>query len=811
MKKLLITILSALLLMSISTVNILADGNVAKIGSTEYPTLQDAISAASSGDTIEIIKEGKYPIPSPIDGVTIDGKLAGGKEKVIFDISSGAGQLASTSGEVGFENVTFIFGNNGYTGFQHPGAINFTNCNINGYFQSYGTMNFTDCVFTQTNSNYSMWCYAGDVTYTRCTFNEAKAALNLYNEGNNSKDAAGNVIPWVVTVEDCSFVYTGDDDNSYAGILLKTIVGNVSDARCKNMGYKLVLKGTNTASSNWKGTKESGYGQTPSTSKLVGSVDGLVWVQQAESDISSVFENDKQVWPKVLEPVAQVGDTKYVSLQDALNDFLDEDIFSIPTIEIIKDIEDAEGVKTVKDKRCIIDFNNHTYKIKKAGTNTDSEGFVIEANSYVEFKDGTITLDSDNNSISTVIKNCGDMMLNNMKVIDVKNNNDKRVVTNKCGNVMITNNTSIVANNGDIALDTCKDDAFVINAQVTVDNANIAGNIEVDGGILDFKDGKLFGKIIDTKKTSNLIKVYNGLFSEAIDNDIVAEGNICVANQDSNTKLDYPYTIDIRNKKIDINTDAKQENNEEPKKSDKIDQTDIETANEIVNEIIKSKVDLLPVVKTLANKPEIVTESIIAKAKSQEVKDRLEATNDNEVEIIVEAKLVQEIIEVKKNDSILKSFKVDVVPMYEIKAVNKSNDKTESLSDSKALQIVGETIKMKINLPTSFGIVDDEVWIKHYLHDGSSKVYESTIAGDDNDRYIEFENPDGFSVFEFSLAELTPDSKPNPNPTPDSRPRYKIPNTGVEGTTNNHSLLKLSSISLLVVGTYMVIKKKKDN
>lgn len=53
-----------------------------------------------------------------------------------------------------------------------------------------------------------------------------------------------------------------------------------------------------------------------------------------------------------------------------------------------------------------------------------------------------------------------------------------------------------------------------------------------------------------------------------------------------------------------------------------------------------------------------------------------------------------------------------------------------------------------------------------------------------------------------------------PSPTPDSNPtpRYKIPNTGVEGMpTNNHSLLKLSTLSIFSIGTYLVTKKKKDN
>ena len=45
--------------------------------------------------------------------------------------------------------------------------------------------------------------------------------------------------------------------------------------------------------------------------------------------------------------------------------------------------------------------------------------------------------------------------------------------------------------------------------------------------------------------------------------------------------------------------------------------------------------------------------------------------------------------------------------------------------------------------------------------------------------------------------------------SPEPTPSYKVPNTGVEGTANNNSLLKLSSLSLLAIGTYLVIKKKE--
>lgn len=63
--------------------------------------------------------------------------------------------------------------------------------------------------------------------------------------------------------------------------------------------------------------------------------------------------------------------------------------------------------------------------------------------------------------------------------------------------------------------------------------------------------------------------------------------------------------------------------------------------------------------------------------------------------------------------------------------------------------------------------------------------------------------------FTITSPESTPE--PDPDPTPDPTPSYKVPNTGVEGTPNNHSLLKFSSLSILAVGTYIVIKKKKDN
>ena len=163
-----------------------------------------------------------------------------------------------------------------------------------------------------------------------------------------------------------------------------------------------------------------------------------------------------------------------------------------------------------------------------------------------------------------------------------------------------------------------------------------------------------------------------------------------------------------------------------------------------------------------------------------------------------------------------KSYKLDITPMYQAYAStadDKGNMKTEDpgknsvkIGDSLPVDCSGKTINLKIELPTGFiTSTSQKVYVVHTLANGT-KTYDTIVTENAGKFYIEFTNPDGFSVFEITLVN------PNPTPTPDSTSKYKFPKTGVEGTTtNNHSLLKLSSLSLLAIGTYMVIKKKKDN
>lgn len=197
----------------------------------------------------------------------------------------------------------------------------------------------------------------------------------------------------------------------------------------------------------------------------------------------------------------------------------------------------------------------------------------------------------------------------------------------------------------------------------------------------------------------------------------------------------------------------------------------------------------------------------------------------NQVSVFVRTYYDTEVKEDKTSET-NKSYSLDITPMYQayastvnnINAMVTEGDPTVSetnpvnavkIGESLPVDCTGKTINLKIQLPTGFITnTSQKVYVIHTLADanGTKKIYDTTVTENAGEFYIEFTNPDGFSVFEITLK------KPTPTPSSDPKPRYRIPNTGVEGMpTNNYSLLKLSSLSLLAIGTYMVIKKKKDN
>ena len=168
------------------------DSAVAGINGVGYDSLDAAITAAKTGDTITILKaaedENGYKLNGSLtySGKAITIKAASGVD-VKFDMSTGA---ALHGAKITFEGVTFEYKtNNNYIGLQHTDTMVYNNCVFNGQMFLYGASEtFNDCTFNQNSADaYNVWTYgAKEVEFNDCTFNCAGKSVLVYNEGSNS-------------------------------------------------------------------------------------------------------------------------------------------------------------------------------------------------------------------------------------------------------------------------------------------------------------------------------------------------------------------------------------------------------------------------------------------------------------------------------------------------------------------------------------------------------------------------------------------------------------------------------------------------
>lgn len=204
----------------------------AKIGETDYPTLDDALAAAQSGDTI-YLGEGVYSV---YGSTTINDKgltltfVGSGRDKTTWNIGTGDTDTHSQGNadfgfrgneSLTFKNMTLRAGvqKNGtqvawdYVGFAHTNYTKVDNCDINGKtaYWGYKTAEFKDCTFNCPESDYALWYYTGnEMTFDKCTFNASGKIINVYREGHGSVtipdknygDSAEN--PIVLNYKDCT-------------------------------------------------------------------------------------------------------------------------------------------------------------------------------------------------------------------------------------------------------------------------------------------------------------------------------------------------------------------------------------------------------------------------------------------------------------------------------------------------------------------------------------------------------------------------------------------------------------------------------
>lgn len=226
----------------------------AKIGSTYYETLGEAITNADNGYTVNI---------NVLENGTLDNDIANGDGKsrninfigtnrtqtvdvITNTVNAEGGQLNYQRGSsFTFENLTIKAGEGSFDGIVCD-ELTFKNCTITGKLTLFGKATFTNCTFENTMVNqYSIWTWGGtDVTFEGCTFNTNGKAILLYGGASGSN-------PTNLVVENCIF----NDRNSGSAGKAAIEIGNDYNATynltVNNATVNGFALGLNTNSTLW--------------------------------------------------------------------------------------------------------------------------------------------------------------------------------------------------------------------------------------------------------------------------------------------------------------------------------------------------------------------------------------------------------------------------------------------------------------------------------------------------------------------------------------------------------------------------------
>ena len=256
---------------------------VAWIGETGYPTIQEAVRAAKSGDTITL-GEGNYTLyKTSSEGMT-KGKdltfVGQGTEKTAWNIGAEVPDPANYgteyngdysfdgAGTVTFRNMTLRSGKADYLGFIRADNTVVENCVINGktFYWGYKSATFKDTTFNAPSGDYALWTYSSPVmTFEGCTFNSTGKVINVYT------DACAGKNDIEVNLNSCTVNSTGVGKAAL----------NINDSNMGDYKYILRISGGNitAARSNITCTQMFGFSKAANNTGRadVHVDDKLVW------------------------------------------------------------------------------------------------------------------------------------------------------------------------------------------------------------------------------------------------------------------------------------------------------------------------------------------------------------------------------------------------------------------------------------------------------------------------------------------------------------------------------------------------------
>ena len=258
MKKTLALILTFIMVLAlVPSVAFAEEPYVARIGETDYATLEAAVTAAKSGDTITL-GEGEYTLYNISSDNTTKSKdltfIGKGADKTVWNIGTGTVDVFGQgngdfsfngSGTIEFQNMTLkaaVINGTGeqvdrdYTGFAHTTNTIVKNCTVNGktFYWGYTSAIFKNTTFYCPAGDYAVWTYSSPtMSFESCTFNSTGKVINVYTDYSAGKH---NI---TVNFKNCTVNNTGES--------LKPVL-NINDSNMGDFKYILNITGDNKVS-----------------------------------------------------------------------------------------------------------------------------------------------------------------------------------------------------------------------------------------------------------------------------------------------------------------------------------------------------------------------------------------------------------------------------------------------------------------------------------------------------------------------------------------------------------------------------------
>lgn len=224
------------------------DAHAVKIDGKEgsYAKLEDAVRAASSGDTI-ILGEGNYTLYKISSEGMTKGKnltfVGQGPDKTAWNIGAevpnpeyygteyNGDYSFDGAGTVTFKNMTLRSGDANYLGFIRANNTVVDHCVINGktFYWGYESAEFINTTFNAPSGDYAIWTYSSPImTFDTCTFNATGKVINVYTDYGAGK-------------QDITVNFNNCTVNSSSG---KTAL-NINDSNMGSYKYILNITGDN--------------------------------------------------------------------------------------------------------------------------------------------------------------------------------------------------------------------------------------------------------------------------------------------------------------------------------------------------------------------------------------------------------------------------------------------------------------------------------------------------------------------------------------------------------------------------------------